>query len=340
LRSFMNIPNLPTGTGQQIAGNVSWFGGPHDPEDSGHTASGGTTKEPGIAIYNRATLGGYWHVTAANGRSAILKQTDLGPAPWTHRKIDVAYSALGKLGYNESNFPTGSQFKAVYLGHNPNATFKESIPRGSAIAGALARQISELDQPAFQKAKTSAAIGKLFSAGERRENPLFSSGLLGTKAPAEANFMHNRTIPGVPSVSRETTPAGNEKLGGFLSASAPLQYKRIDQGQDIQTRPGEALLAPGDGEVVAVKADPSGFGPAYPVVKFSSGPLVGQSVYLGHADSALKQGDHFKEGQTIARTSKTGHNAPPGWAEIGMASALGQGIHGQGAQIAPYLRRR
>ena len=51
---------------------------------------------PGIAIYNRATLGGYWKVTAANGKTAILKQTDLGPAPFTGRQRRRQLQGRGK----------------------------------------------------------------------------------------------------------------------------------------------------------------------------------------------------------------------------------------------------
>ena len=51
----------------------------------------------------------------------------------------------------------------------------------------------------------------------------------------------------------------------------------------------------------------------------------------------MKAGDTFTAGQTIANTSRTGHNAPPGWAEIGFCFVLGQGIHNQGAAIAPYF---
>ena len=96
-----------------INGKASWFGGPHDPSDSGHTASGGTTAEPGIAIYNPGTLGGYWRVHLPNGRTAVLKQTDIGPAPWTGKKVDFTYSALKALGYTEKDFPTGGQVSSI-----------------------------------------------------------------------------------------------------------------------------------------------------------------------------------------------------------------------------------
>lgn len=327
------IPATPLNSGQNIAGKVSWFGGPKDVETAGQkTASGASASEPGVAVYNRETLGGYWRITGANGKSAVLKQTDLGPAPWTGRKIDVTYSALGKLGYNEGNFPTDSTFKAEYLGKNAP---KE--PAHTASIPSIAGSGTVFDQAAFQKAQRASLLGKFIASnGGRAGNPLFASGLLTTTAPNPAEFTTAKSEATSPSLPRTS---GSTKLGGFLSASAPLQMKRIDQGQDVLTKPGEALLAPGDGTVIAVKSDPSGFGPDYPVVKFTSGPLAGHTVYLGHTDSALRQGDEFKAGQSLARTSKTGHNAPPGWAEIGMASALGQGIHNQGAQIAPYLKR-
>lgn len=99
-----------------LKGKVSWFGGPKDGSDSGHTALGLTTATPGIAVYNEATLGGYWNVTFPNGRKKVLRQTDIGPAPWTNRVVDVTYSALASIGYSESNFPTDSEVTAEYLG--------------------------------------------------------------------------------------------------------------------------------------------------------------------------------------------------------------------------------
>lgn len=140
-------------------------------------------------------------------------------------------------------------------------------------------------------------------------------------------------------VGASAGPSG--KLGGFLPANATLKLGRIDQGQDGSTNPGGPILAPGNGVVVAVKSDPSGFGPSYPVVRFSSGPLAGKEVYIGHTLSALKPGQSFRGGQVLSHTGVNGYGnarGMPGWFEIGLASALGQGIHGQGAQIAPYLR--
>lgn len=98
---------------------MSWFGGPDDPTSGPTTASGRPVTDPGIAVYNTATLNGYWRVHFPNGRTAVLQQTDIGPAPWTGRVLDVLYSALPYPGYAEPDFPTGAPITATYLGSSP-----------------------------------------------------------------------------------------------------------------------------------------------------------------------------------------------------------------------------
>lgn len=99
-----------------LTGKISWFGGPNDPSAQGTPASGIPITTPGIAVYDHATLGGWWLVTLPNGTRAVLRQTDLGPAPSTGRKIDFTYSALPALGYSEHTFPTDAAITARYLG--------------------------------------------------------------------------------------------------------------------------------------------------------------------------------------------------------------------------------
>jgi len=91
--------------GQIFAGRVSTFGPPG--EGPGRTASGVSSAEPGIAIYNYSTLGHLFRVTIA-GHSAILRQTDIGPAPWTHRVTDVTGAGSRVLGIDPAAFPTDS----------------------------------------------------------------------------------------------------------------------------------------------------------------------------------------------------------------------------------------
>ncbi len=121
-------PPTSGAVGQTISGAMSWFGGPDDPTSGPTTASGKPVTDPGIAVYNTATLTGYWRVHFPNGRTAVLQQTDIGPAPWTGRVLDVLYSALPYLGYSEQDFPTGAQITATYLGTSPKLA-------GTAVGG-------------------------------------------------------------------------------------------------------------------------------------------------------------------------------------------------------------
>jgi hypothetical protein len=176
-------------------------------------------------------------------------------------------------------------------------------------------------------------------------DPLLKS-LIESKAQVPASTVNVPGIPGTPGTTGGAPPVstGAGKLGGFLPSNAELEVKRIDQGQDIRTNPGGPIIAPGDGEVIAVKSDPSGFGPNYPVVKFTTGHLAGTTWYIGHTHSDLKVGDHFHAGQALSQTGRgpgpVGNATVPGWAEIGLSSALGSGNMQAGQATVPYLRGR
>jgi hypothetical protein len=110
----VTIPTKPLSPGTSATGKISWFGGQQ-------TASGVGTNVPGIATYNQATLGGWWMLKMPNGRVVMLKQTDLGPAPWTGRTFDFSTGALAQTGYTQSNFPTDASVTGVYLGKSPTS---------------------------------------------------------------------------------------------------------------------------------------------------------------------------------------------------------------------------
>lgn len=173
-------------------------------------------------------------------------------------------------------------------------------------------------------------------------NPLFGAGLLTTKAPNPANYVTQQTkylqlahasLQGLAGTGLNLHPAlrAGTVAGGFLPKGATYIQGRKDQGRDGQTNPGGPILANGNGVVVAVKSDPNGFGPAYPIVHFTSGPYAGQTLYFGHTLAQVKPGQQVQAGQVISRTGTKGigNATVPGWFEIGFAPGGTPGPFGQ-----------
>lgn len=92
----------------QYEGRYSWVDKGDRP---GSNALGVPDDQQGIALPARVTLGKWFLVTAPNGVTLRLQQTDLGPAEWTGRKIDIAAVAAERFGYTPKNFPTDEVFK-------------------------------------------------------------------------------------------------------------------------------------------------------------------------------------------------------------------------------------
>jgi hypothetical protein len=102
--------------GRQQSGKGSWYSqypeaGWVDREDRpGSNALGVPDSQQGIALPSRSTLGQWFDVTAPNGETYRLQQTDVGPAKWTGKGIDIAAAAAHKMGYTPKDFPTGGGF--------------------------------------------------------------------------------------------------------------------------------------------------------------------------------------------------------------------------------------
>jgi len=115
---------------------------------------------------------------------------------------------------------------------------------------------------------------------------------------------------------------------------APLG--RTDDGVDIETAPDGALVySMTPGLVTAVASNPGGFGPNYPVVEATDGPLAGQHIYYGHvAASLVRPGQHVAAGQPIAVMGHTGDavSLAHGHIEIGFSDAGGDPLSHHGAE--------
>jgi murein DD-endopeptidase MepM/ murein hydrolase activator NlpD len=113
---------------------------------------------------------------------------------------------------------------------------------------------------------------------------------------------------------------------------------RTDDGVDIETAPnGAAVYSIASGIVVAVASDPGGFGPDYPVVLTTSGPLAGRYIYYGHvAASLVRTGQPVSAGQPIAVVGHTGDASSLGHGhiEIGFCDSSGDPLNHHGAAEA------
>jgi murein DD-endopeptidase MepM/ murein hydrolase activator NlpD len=174
---------------------------------------------------------------------------------------------------------------------------------------------------------------------------LLVAGVTGSTIPsvAQGHPDKSKSAPSVPedtgasspstAVGAATLTAAHEFDGILAAGEHVLEYARKDQGRDIRLRPGAALLANGEGEVLRNGNDPSGFGPSYPIIRWITGPWAGKTTYYGHTRSTVTPGQRVHAGQVVSYTSTTGINAPPGWAEIGFAPG---GTPGPFGQPAPF----
>lgn len=130
-------------------GRGSWFSqfnGIHNWHDSGDAAGSNALGVPdycqGISFYNGSTLGKWFEVHAPNGYVGIEQQTDVGPAPWTGRLIDISAVAAERMGYSPNTFPTNGEF--YWRPVDPPAQVKDLSPRQQAIKWLLIRQKKEM----------------------------------------------------------------------------------------------------------------------------------------------------------------------------------------------------
>lgn len=99
------------------------------------------------------------------------------------------------------------------------------------------------------------------------------------------------------------------------------QWRRIDEGQDLQTVVGADVLAILAGTVSYAhnpSTDGGGFGATYPVVTLDEpyGPYHG--FYLGHTYVFAAAGSHVAQGDVVSHTGDPGNGGTyPGWLECG-----------------------
>lgn len=106
----LGFPESGSGKGSWYSQHVGEYTWVDKGDTPGSSALGVPDDEQGCAFYNQATLGKWFNVTAPNGRTLRLQQTDIGPHPDTGRSIDIAAVAAEAFGYTPKNFPTDKVF--------------------------------------------------------------------------------------------------------------------------------------------------------------------------------------------------------------------------------------
>jgi murein DD-endopeptidase MepM/ murein hydrolase activator NlpD len=100
----------------------------------------------------------------------------------------------------------------------------------------------------------------------------------------------------LPAPSAAATSASNSAL------PLPLQYLKngsVDNGVDYSAPGGTPLYAMGPGTII--QEGIGGFGPNAPVLRITSGPLAGKTVYYGHSGPDLVHvGDQVVAGQQVS----------------------------------------
>jgi hypothetical protein len=142
-----NRDAVPGGTPQSArpAGGrtvrASWF-------NDRVTASGKPASVPGIALPSRSTLGQWFYVRDENtGKEILTQQTDVGPAKWTKRGIDINAPLAKEFGYpSMKSFPTDTNFsyrpaldRANSRGGGPQSSRRDGNVKASVDFGAMQR---------------------------------------------------------------------------------------------------------------------------------------------------------------------------------------------------------
>jgi hypothetical protein len=163
----------------------------------------------------------------------------------------------------------------------------------------------------------------------------------------QAIFAYNHALWYVDAVLWRAQLIGDRSLktlGHHSGYALPLDARymqtlgRTDDGVDIESAPdGAAVYSITPGVVTAVASDPSGFGPDYPVILVTDGPLAGHYIYYGHVEASLVHvGEHILAGQPIAVMGHTGDAASLGHGhiEIGFSDGSGDPLNHHSAVAA------
>lgn len=156
-----------------------WFDAQDRPGSAAYQVGGRSIpdSQQGIALPSRSGLGKWFNVTPPGGNLPFpMQQTDVGPAPWTGRGVDISAAAAHHMGYTPKNFPTDAAWKIE----------PRDEPRGLGSPAGMPVQAGDIPDNTTDDAYASGPSG---SSGRQQQGPKMPAAslmdMLSGKAPLE-----------------------------------------------------------------------------------------------------------------------------------------------------------
>ena len=226
-----------------------WFDREDKPGSAAYQVGGRPIpdSQQGIALPNRSTLGKWFNVTPPGGGIPYpMQQTDIGPAKWTGRGVDISAAGAHQMGYTPQNFPTDAAWKVE----------PRDEPRGLGSPAGMPVQAGELPDNTDD---TAVASGPPQQQGRRMPAnslmDMFSPRDIGGQPTGIGDMLAQRSNSliglglGLMSGTRED-PYGNAMRGYAQGASSDqsryqsaqsLAERRAERAQSLAERRAEAM---------------------------------------------------------------------------------------------------
>jgi hypothetical protein len=144
--------------------------------------------------------------------------------------------------------------------------------------------------------------------------------------PASAAPVGDLVGQGTPSPAHELAAPGPSSNSSAYVNPLPkdAQIGRTDMGVDVDLKPGEPIVAPGDSRVLGVMQNWYA-GQPYVALQLLDGPMKGHNYYVAEQiNLAVTPGQVVRQGQPIAHYASSGTGIEIGWAGSNWEQTLAQ----------------
>ena len=187
-----------------------WFDSGDKP---GSNALGVPDEKQGIALPSRNTLGQYFNVTAPNGQTLRLQQTDIGPAKWTGRGVDISAAAGQQFGYSPKTFPTDASF-GVEPADGGDMPANATLTSGTSGEGRKMPSLMDLYKP--QQPTMESGLNNLMSGGMSNSLIGLGMGLLQPSRPGYGESSWGNALQGLMAGQKSDQSAATARQNAQL----------------------------------------------------------------------------------------------------------------------------